>query len=145
MSHGHPPPTVRRSRLPPITSKGQDVTALITSEQHGRAPTATLPTAQASADMGAEWRAKRGQVLSRDKCICGICGKPGANEVDHITPKSSGGSDDLTNLRAVHKACHQRKSSSEGGKAQAEAESFGFGSGKATRNAAPFRTVATKS
>lgn len=66
---------------------------------------------------GAEWRAKRGQVLSRDKCICGICGKPGANEVDHITPKSSGGSDDLTNLRAVHKACHQRKSSSEGGKA----------------------------
>ena len=26
-----------------------------------------------------------------------------------------------------------------------EAESFGFGSGKATRNAAPFRTVATKS
>ncbi len=66
---------------------------------------------------GAEWRAIRGQVLSRDKCVCAICGKPGANEVDHITPKASGGTDDLSNLRAVHKACHQHKSSSEGGTA----------------------------
>lgn len=55
--------------------------------------------------------------MSRDRCICAICGKPGANEVDHIVPKSQGGTDDLANLRAVHQACHLRKSSSEGGKA----------------------------
>lgn len=66
---------------------------------------------------GPDWRAVRGQVLSRDKCICAICGKPGANEVDHIKPKSAGGTDDPSNLRAVHHACHHRKSSSEGGKA----------------------------
>lgn len=66
---------------------------------------------------GSEWRTIRGQILARDKCICAICHAPGATHVDHIVPKSAGGTNDPANLRAVHERCHQAKSSGEGGRA----------------------------
>lgn len=66
---------------------------------------------------GAEWRAARGRVLAASGGRCAICGEPGANEVDHITPRHLGGTDDPKNLRAVHSVCHRSKSSSEGGQA----------------------------
>lgn len=66
---------------------------------------------------GAEWRAARARVLEQAGGRCAICGQPGADEVDHITPKHMGGNDQPSNLRAVHKVCHRAKSSAEGGRA----------------------------
>jgi 5-methylcytosine-specific restriction endonuclease McrA len=46
--------------------------------------------------------------------VCCVCHQPGADEVDHVVPRYLGGSDEAENLRPIHKACHARKSSSEG-------------------------------
>ncbi len=65
------------------------------------------------------WRQLRLRILRRDHGICHVCGKPGANEVDHLTPTSAGGTDDPSNLAAIHaKPCHARKSSAEGNHAR---------------------------
>lgn len=45
---------------------------------------------------------------------CHWCGKPGANQVDHVNP---GDDHSLENRRPIHADCHQTKSSIEGGRA----------------------------
>lgn len=42
-----------------------------------------------------------------------MCLLPGADEVDHIVPASRGGSDDETNLAAIHHMCHLKKTAQE--------------------------------
>ena len=46
--------------------------------------------------------------------ICGICGQPMSLEeeihVDHIIPKSRGGTDNINNLQAAHSLCNLKKS-----------------------------------
>lgn len=65
---------------------------------------------------GAAWDRLRVQVLARDcgLCQCEECRAAGrirpAHEVDHIVPKAKGGTDDPSNLRAINRECHQRKS-----------------------------------
>ncbi len=66
-----------------------------------------------SSPLPANWGVLRRRVL-RGSDICSICHQPGADEVDHITPRYAGGADDISNLRPVHRACHARKSSAEG-------------------------------
>ncbi|MBO0880408.1 MAG: HNH endonuclease [Mycobacterium sp.] len=66
----------------------------------------------------ARWHRLRAKVLKRDGGICAVCHQPGADSVDHIVPVSDGGSDDIGNLRAIHKArCHAVKSAQEGARA----------------------------
>lgn len=61
----------------------------------------------------------RPRILARDNHTCHLCGGPGADRVDHITP-----GDDHTdaNLAAVHDTvwphCHRYKSSAEGNAAK---------------------------
>ena len=66
---------------------------------------------------GAEWRKLRARVLSRDKGLCQVCLKSGkytpAKEVDHIVPKSQGGTDDINQLQAICVSCHRAKTASE--------------------------------
>jgi 5-methylcytosine-specific restriction endonuclease McrA len=59
------------------------------------------------------WNTIRSRVL-RNSDVCCVCHQPGADEVDHVVPRYLGGSDEAENLRPIHKACHARKSSSEG-------------------------------
>lgn len=62
-----------------------------------------------------QWKKLRLRILERDGRICGICGKPGADTVDHIIPYGSGGSDHPSNLRAIHDdPCHRFKTAAEG-------------------------------
>ncbi|MET8796134.1 HNH endonuclease [Nocardia sp. NPDC004568] len=59
------------------------------------------------------WDSDRRTVLERDHGICHICGKPGADTVDHLIPQSAGGPDRLDNYAAVHDRvpphCHRTK------------------------------------
>jgi 5-methylcytosine-specific restriction protein A len=64
---------------------------------------------------GTAWTKLRAQVMQRDMglCQCNKCqgGKlrvMAATDCDHIVPKANGGTDDLLNLRALSKECHQR-------------------------------------
>lgn len=59
------------------------------------------------------WSVLRATVLRRDNGICHVCGKHGADQVDHLTP---GDNHSLDNLATIHSdPCHRQKSSSEGG------------------------------
>lgn len=72
---------------------------------------------------GAEWRQTLLRYLvERDGDRCGICrrkvnitlksgtrGSPRGPSVDHIVPRSLGGSDDLANLRLTHWGCNQKR------------------------------------
>lgn len=64
-----------------------------------------------------DWANKKATVLRRDKGVCYLCGGIGADSVDHVKPKSQGGTDSLFNLKAVHDRvapyCHQAKSQEE--------------------------------
>lgn len=64
-----------------------------------------------------EWRKVRRLVLERDRylCQCENChGKRlPASEVDHITPKSRGGTNEPSNLQAINDDCHKLKTQAE--------------------------------
>lgn len=63
------------------------------------------------------WRKLRKLVLSRDNYLCQECLKHGkvtpASEVDHILPKSEGGTDDKENLQSLCHDCHRIKTAEE--------------------------------
>ncbi|MFD4120344.1 HNH endonuclease [Alcaligenes faecalis] len=62
-------------------------------------------------------------MLRRDGwiCRCAECEASGrvrnASEVDHIIPKAEGGTDDPSNLSAIHPDCHKRKTLAESARA----------------------------
>lgn len=66
---------------------------------------------------GAQWRHMRDAVMHRDNYLCQVCLADGiyttASEVDHIKPKSDGGTDEIDNLQAICKSCHQEKTKAE--------------------------------
>ncbi len=55
----------------------------------------------------AEWERLRAKYLAANP-FCFACGEP-STDVDHIVPKSLGGSDDEDNLQALCHRCHSRK------------------------------------
>lgn len=59
------------------------------------------------------WERLRQTVLERDNWTCYLCGQPGADTADHVTPVSQGGTHTLGNLAAVHDRnaphCHRTK------------------------------------
>lgn len=56
-----------------------------------------------------EWKRLRLQILKEDEYTCYMCGGE-ANEVDHLIPRSRGGSDERENLAAACKRCNNLKS-----------------------------------
>ncbi len=66
--------------------------------------------------MEAGWSRRRLAVL-RAEPICRVCRLNGvtsaAIEVDHIMPRSLGGTSDEANLQPICRACHQRKTANE--------------------------------
>lgn len=71
---------------------------------------------------GRGWETLRQAVMERDSYLCQPCSADGritaATAVDHIVPKSQGGSDDMTNLQAICTACHADKTTREAASAQ---------------------------
>jgi len=65
---------------------------------------------------GPDWDRQKREVWKRDKGVCQLCGgriacKDGLPicDPDHIIKRSGGGSDDLGNLRSVHRSCHEKR------------------------------------
>jgi 5-methylcytosine-specific restriction endonuclease McrA len=59
--------------------------------------------------MAPGWAALKRYVVARDRGICYIDGLPGATSADHIIPRSKGGIDHPSNLRACHWACNMKR------------------------------------
>lgn len=68
---------------------------------------------------GTAWDKLRKRILARDKHLCQPCLRKArvtaANQVDHITPKAKGGTDDEHNLEAICGPCHADKTTKDGG------------------------------
>lgn len=60
---------------------------------------------------GTAWDKLRLRILKRDKHLCqGCLPRPTpATQVDHITPKAKGGTDDEDNLQSLCAPCHEAK------------------------------------
>ena len=75
------------------------------------------PTA-AQRGYGSSWQKLRAFVLSNEP-LCRECMGRGeivpATDVDHIVPRSRGGSDDEANLQSLCHACHSRKTATRDG------------------------------
>lgn len=71
---------------------------------------------------GAAWDKTRDRIRERDGNFCQPCMRDGkikpAREVDHITPKAEGGTDDDANLQSICIPCHRAKTQAEGARAQ---------------------------
>lgn len=71
-------------------------------------------TSSASRGYGSKWRTLRLFILERDERRCHVCHGPGADTVDHVRPKSQGGTDHPANLAAIHEdPCHKAKTKQE--------------------------------
>lgn len=60
---------------------------------------------------GEDWTTQKARAWNRSKGICGICNKTiwSCADPDHIVKRSKGGSDDIGNLRTVHRECHEKR------------------------------------
>lgn len=76
---------------------------------------------------GTAWDKLRLTILKRDNylCQCKYCKAEGrvsvAHHVDHVIPKEQGGTDDPSNLQAINKDCHERKTQEEKAEARRRA------------------------
>lgn len=52
---------------------------------------------------------KRAKVWARYGDQCYLCGKKGADTIDHIIPINKGGSHEFKNLRPAHSSCNKEK------------------------------------
>ena len=70
------------------------------------------------------------QLVQRDGARCWLCrapiemglrgtGDPMSPSVDHVIPRSLGGSDKLRNLKLAHRLCNERRGNDDGERAEA--------------------------
>lgn len=75
---------------------------------------------------GRSWEKLREAVLRRDSylCQCEDCTRANrlrpAHEVDHRIPKARGGTNALSNLRAINRDCHKAKTAREAARIRKE-------------------------
>ena len=113
-----PPKAKRACRQPLCPGKTQDTSGFC--DKHIHLAVGWSKPGRGTAEQrgyGWEWRKKCAVVLKRDRylCQCENCNgrRLPASEVDHITPKSMGGSDVFSNLRAINSDCHKEKTQKE--------------------------------
>ena len=56
-------------------------------------------------------------LVLRDGAVCYLCNESGWDsddpfEIEHVKPRSAGGSDAMENLALAHRSCNQRKGTS---------------------------------
>lgn len=81
-----------------------------------RTPWANQPSRHARG-YGTAWEKLRARTLKRDSYLCQPCKRQGrvtaATQVDHITPKAKGGTDDEGNCQSICADCHLCKTAGE--------------------------------
>lgn len=71
---------------------------------------------------GRPWQRIKARVIRRDRGICHICGRPGADTADHLVPVARGGAwYDPANLAAAHRRCNLSRGARSVGVARREA------------------------
>jgi len=55
------------------------------------------------------WKRKKVRVLARDGHFCKYCGSEESLTLDHVIPKSKGGSNKRKNLQILCDSCNQTK------------------------------------
>lgn len=83
---------------------------------HRTPPWATTTLTAHQRGYGQQWRKTRRRVL-RLEPACRQCGQP-ATQVDHITPKTLGGTDNIANLQPLCDNCHTAKTTTEAANAR---------------------------
>lgn len=53
--------------------------------------------------------ALKARVLATMGTVCHLCGRPGADTVDHLVPRAAGGDDSMDNLRPAHQRCNSMR------------------------------------
>ena len=57
-----------------------------------------------------KYRKAAAYAKQRDAYVCWLCGRPGADTVDHLVPLALGGDPyDPLNMRAAHRSCNSRR------------------------------------
>jgi 5-methylcytosine-specific restriction protein A len=68
---------------------------------------------------GARAVRRRQRILGRHGRVCHVCGRRGADQVDHVIPLAEGGTDTDENLRPIHdQPCHRNKTREEAKRAR---------------------------
>lgn len=76
-------------------------------------------TRREKAIAGSRLQRRNRHVMVKYQTVCHVCGKHGADQVDHVVPLAEGGADTLENLRPIHaKPCHQDKTQAEAQRGQ---------------------------
>lgn len=103
-------PRCPRRSTPQGKGKCEQHIAAVYQEQDERRGTS------AERGYGHAWRKLRAHILSIEP-LCRSCAARGrvaaGSEVDHVTPKSKGGTDDVSNLQSLCKSCHSDKTMRE--------------------------------
>lgn len=86
-----------------------------TSGQTAR-PAADRRVSSARRGYGRQWRNRRGRIARRVPMICAECQRVAKGmQLDHIVPRSQGGTDDEGNLQWLCPRCHSRKTAAADG------------------------------
>lgn len=81
--------------------------------QHTPKPWATS-TRRERTRSGWQQQRRARAVMNQHDGVCHVCGKTGADEVDHVVPLSQGGPDTFDNLAPIHSTpCHREKTARE--------------------------------
>lgn len=85
----------------------------VNEAERTRAARAILCGTRQNIIRGGSWKTIRWAVLQRDGFRCRYCGQEAADgvrlEVDHVVPRSAGGSDNMSNLLTACEECNQGK------------------------------------
>lgn len=70
---------------------------------------------------GSQVQKRRKRILALYLDTCHVCGKRGADQVDHIVPLAEGGADEDGNLAPIHaEPCHREKTAAEARRARSQ-------------------------
>lgn len=86
---------------------------------HGRKPWGTSTRNSRPGRSGSREQRINAVVMRKHRAICHVCGRGGADEVDHVVPLAEGGADTMANRRPIHaKPCHRDKTQREAQRAR---------------------------
>jgi 5-methylcytosine-specific restriction protein A len=88
--------------------------------EHRPKPWATSQRRHRVGLSGSQEQARRRRILERYLNCCHVCGRTGADQVDHRIPLAEGGADEDWNLAPIHaEPCHREKTKAEARRARA--------------------------